>query len=120
MLTGGRVNLCWGPNTPHVAGFTAHGELLQMSSTQHKGDRSWRNSLSGKGDAQQNGMAKLPKCCGTMAGILTGAVNSQLITDAHRAEWAVDGAAFVLPKADDEAPNPHASCYVGVSEWTRN
>ncbi|CAJ1330891.1 unnamed protein product [Effrenium voratum] len=35
-------------------------------------------------------------------GILTGAVNSQLITDAHRAEWAVDGAAFVLPKADDE------------------
>mmetsp|Transcript_28157 Transcript_28157/g.52806 ORF Transcript_28157/g.52806 Transcript_28157/m.52806 type:complete len:334 (+) Transcript_28157:52-1053(+) len=29
-------------------------------------------------------------------GVLTQGVNSQLITDAHRAEWAVDGAAFVF------------------------
>lgn len=37
-------------------------------------------------------------------GILTASVNAQLITDAHRAEWAIDGAGFVVPKAqDDEA-----------------
>eukprot|EP00913_Durusdinium_trenchii_P002298 g2122.t1 len=38
-------------------------------------------------------------------GILTRSVNAQLITDAHRAEWAIEGNGFIVPKAEsDEEP----------------
>ena len=37
------------------------------------------------------------------AGVLTQGVNAQLMTDAHRAEWAVDGVAFVFSDTSDEA-----------------
>lgn len=32
-------------------------------------------------------------------GILTSSVNAQLITDAHRAEWAIEGDGFVVPSS---------------------
>ena len=39
------------------------------------------------------------------AGILTSSVNAQLITDAHRAEWAIEGDGFIVPKTQsDEDP----------------
>ena len=32
-------------------------------------------------------------------------MNAQLITDAHRAEWAIEGNGFIVPKAEsDEEP----------------
>ncbi|CAE7442363.1 Smyd3 [Symbiodinium natans] len=38
-------------------------------------------------------------------GVLTQGVNTQLMTDAHRAEWAVDGAAFVFSDSDRDVQN---------------
>ncbi|CAK9092033.1 unnamed protein product [Durusdinium trenchii] len=35
-------------------------------------------------------------------GILTRSVNAQLITDAHRAEWAIEGNGFIVPKAESD------------------
>lgn len=40
---------------------------------------------------------------GLRPGVLTQGVNAQLMTDAHRAEWAVDGVAFVFSDTNDEA-----------------
>eukprot|EP00434_Breviolum_minutum_P045345 symbB.v1.2.040634.t1/scaffold7393.1/size13733/1 len=35
-------------------------------------------------------------------GILTSSVNAQLITDAHRAEWAIEGDGFIVPKTQSD------------------
>jgi len=36
----------------------------------------------------------------TFEGCLTKGVNSQLVKDAHRAEWAIDGQSFLLPESN--------------------
>ena len=41
-------------------------------------------------------------CMGKSPGILTSSVNAQLVTDAHRAEWAIEGDGFVVPKAQND------------------
>jgi hypothetical protein len=55
---------------------------------------------------------------GKSPGILTSSVNAQLVTDAHRAEWAIEGDGFVVPKAqndeDQNSTGQQSSEWVGV------